>query len=488
MSSVDLAALSVAEYATRIGIALRDVGGAVVEGEVQKPTRTERGMLFFDVTDGDARLACKVFPRDARRLQHQPRHGDLVQLTVDRPDFYAQQGRVSVIVSRIELAGEGELLRRREELLRRLTSDGLCDPGRWKPLPRFPRAVGVIAGRGSDGLADVVRALQDRWPPVHVVTCAARVQGVEAPGELIDALARMQEHPLVDVVVFARGGGSVQDLVAFDDERVCRAVHACATPVVCAVGHTENVPVCNHVTHHAATPSRAPELVVPDATEVRGQLRLAALQLADVPPRLERLRADVRAAAALVNVRRAFDAAALNALAARIDAHAHTFFAERRLVLAKAGETLAEVDVLIDARRVDVDAEARRVAAGTRRQLADHERDYGHALARLCRESARAARRGLHDRADALRRDADVVVQRAQLHLGDAERALRHACDVIAARDFRPRGWLLATRPDGRSIAAASAVAPGARLRLHFGDGQVGAAVETIELQEDSDE
>src|SRR5205807_5143036 len=196
MSSVDLAALSVAEYATRIGIALRDVGGAVVEGEVQKPTRTERGMLFFDVTDGDARLACKVFPRDARRLQHQPRHGDLVQLTVDRPDFYAQQGRVSVIVSRIELAGEGELLRRREELLRRLTSDGLCDAGRWKPLPRFPRAVGVIAGRGSDGLADVVRALQDRWPPVHVVTCAARVQGVEAPGELIDALAHMQEHPL----------------------------------------------------------------------------------------------------------------------------------------------------------------------------------------------------------------------------------------------------------------------------------------------------
>ena len=485
MSHVNLAALSVAEYATRIGVALRDVGGAVIEGEVQKPTRTDRGMLFFEVTDGDARLACKVFPRDARRLQHQPRHGDLVQLTVDRPDFYAQQGRVSVIVSRIELAGEGELLRRRDELLRRLTTDGLCDPDRWKPLPRFPRAVGVIAGRGSDGLADVARALQDRWPPVHVVTCAARVQGVEAPGELVDALARMQEHSVVDVVVLARGGGSVQDLVAFDDERVCRAVHACATPVVCAVGHTENVPVCNHVTHHAATPSRAPELVVPDATDVRGQLRLAARQLADVASRVDRMRTDVRAAGALLNVRRTLDGATLNALATRIDARAHAFFAERNVALSAASDALRGARMALDARRAEVDAEARRVAAGTRRQLADHERDYGHALSRLCRESARAARRALGHHADALQREATALARRAELHLAGAERALRHACDVIAARDFRPRGWLLASTSDGCAVASARSLTPGERMLLHFRDGDVGAVAADIQVQEE---
>src|SRR5947209_9153096 len=224
MSSVDLAALSVAEYATRIGIALRDVGGAVVEGEVQKPTRTDRGMLSFEVTDGDARLACKVFPRDARRLEHLPRHGDLVQVIVDRPDFYAQQGRVSVIVSAVRLAGEGELLRRRDELLRRLTGDGLCDPDSWKPLPRFPRAVGVIAGRGSDGLADVARALQDRWPPVPVVTCPARVQGVHAPGELVAALPRLPDDPRPDVVVAGPARRSVPALAALDGRRGRRAL------------------------------------------------------------------------------------------------------------------------------------------------------------------------------------------------------------------------------------------------------------------------
>ena len=105
-------------------------------------------------------------------------------------------------------------------------------------------------------MADVVRALRDRFPPVHVVTCAALVQGVRAPLDLVDALARLEAHPLVDVVVLARGGGSVQDLVAFDDERLCRAISACGVPVVAAIGHTENVPVCNHVTWSAATPSR----------------------------------------------------------------------------------------------------------------------------------------------------------------------------------------------------------------------------------------
>src|SRR5205807_2350216 len=126
-----------------------------IEGEVQKVSRTQRGMLFFDITDSEALLSCKVFPRDAASLAHQPTAGDLVQVQVDRPDFYPARGSLSIIVSAVQLAGEGELLRRRAELLERLKSEGLCDERRRRPLPRFPRAVGVIAGEGSDGMSDV---------------------------------------------------------------------------------------------------------------------------------------------------------------------------------------------------------------------------------------------------------------------------------------------------------------------------------------------
>ncbi len=158
MSSVEqqVRVAGVSEYAARIGRALRQVGGGVVEGEVQKPTCSGGGMLFFDITDGEAKLSCKVFSRDVQRLEHVPRHGDLVQVQIERPDFYAATGRVSVIVTGVRLAGEGELLRRRAELLERLAAEraALGRAARattrrdfsfeaW--LPRWRAAVGIGA-------------------------------------------------------------------------------------------------------------------------------------------------------------------------------------------------------------------------------------------------------------------------------------------------------------------------------------------------------
>lgn len=336
-------AITVAEYSARIVRALRSVGGGVVEGEVQRPKVTTGGMLVFDLTDGTAKLACKVFRNQVTALEHHPRHGDLVQARIDRPDLWQAAGKLDVIVSAIALAGEGELLRRREHLLRQLTDEGLCDPTRMRPLPRFPRGVSVIAGRGSDGLRDVVQALTDRFPPVDIVTCAAVVQGVRAPLDIIDALARLDAHPLVDVIVIARGGGSVQDLVAFDDERLCRAVFACGTPVIAAIGHTDNVPVCNHVAWASQTPSRSPELAVPSVSELRQDMHVAAAQLAPVPRRVRELADGVVAARVdVATLLRARAIAVLNAAGALRDAE-HGFFATRESVLARAREALAAV-------------------------------------------------------------------------------------------------------------------------------------------------
>ena len=156
--SVQSDVLTVTEYSAGLGRALRAVGSAVIEGEVQKPKSSGSGMLWFSITDGEAVLSCKVFRSQVRGLEHTPREGDLVQIEVDRPDLWLQAGKLDLIVSQVRLAGEGELLRRRQEAIARLTAEGLCDPGRRRPLPRFPRAVGVIAGLGSDAMSDVVRA------------------------------------------------------------------------------------------------------------------------------------------------------------------------------------------------------------------------------------------------------------------------------------------------------------------------------------------
>jgi exodeoxyribonuclease VII large subunit len=360
VSPTTTAAITVAEYSARIVRALRAVGGGIIEGEVQRPKTTPSGMLVFDLTDGTVKLACKVFGRQVAGLEHHPRHGDLVQVRVDRPDFFVRAGKLDVIVSDVRLAGEGELLRRRDELLERLTAEGLCDPTRRHRLPRFPRAVGVIAGQSSDGLRDVVAALQERFPPVRIVTCTAVVQGVRAPLDIIDALARLDAHPLVDVIVIARGGGSVQDLVSFDDERLCRAVFACPTPVIAAIGHTDNIPVCNHVAWASETPSRSPELAVPSAATLRQDIKLAALQLAPVPARVHTLGdtvADIRLDAA--GEVRARWLEVCGAAAELRDAE-HEFFAAREAGLARAREALAAVPGHIpDA--ADIDALAGRL-------------------------------------------------------------------------------------------------------------------------------
>ena len=170
--------------------------------------------------------------------------------------------RHQAVLDRVRPTGDGELLRRRAETLQRLRADGLCDPDRRKPLPAFPRRVGVIAAR-NDANIDVIQALRRRFPPQDIVFCAASVQGVHAVGSVIDALGRLQAVEGVDVIVLARGGGSTADLLAFDDERLCRAIFACAVPVITSIGHTKDRPNCDHVAAaFAPVPAKAAELAI----------------------------------------------------------------------------------------------------------------------------------------------------------------------------------------------------------------------------------
>ncbi|MGI9116249.1 MAG: exodeoxyribonuclease VII large subunit, partial [Gaiellales bacterium] len=253
----------------RIGDALGALGGGIVEGEVQQVTVAASGHLYFTLTDGEATIRCIVWRSAVERLGEHPVQGRLIQARYTKIDHYAKSGTVSLICNAIRTAGEGELLQRVLDVRERLRAEGLTDPERKLPLPRLPRRVGLVTGRDSDAEADVVRALRDRFPPVRIAVCHSLVQGVGAVNELIEALGTLASTPGVDVIILARGGGSVEDLLPFSDEALCRAISALGVPVITSIGHTRQRPNCDEVASAVAeVPARAAEHAVPSAAEL----------------------------------------------------------------------------------------------------------------------------------------------------------------------------------------------------------------------------
>lgn len=187
-------------------------------------------------------------------------------IMLGKPQFYTRNGSFSLRISQIRAVGIGELLARIDRLRRLLDAEGLFDPRLKRPIPFLPNTIGLITGRASAAEHDVVTVAQSRWPAVHFDIRNTAVQGTNAVPQIVEALRALDAAPHVDVIVIARGGGSVEDLLPFSDETLCREIAACTTPVVSAVGHEPNNPLCDLVADlRAATPTDAAKRVVPDA-------------------------------------------------------------------------------------------------------------------------------------------------------------------------------------------------------------------------------
>jgi len=234
-----------------------------VKGEIANLQRPGSGHLYFSLKDERAAIACVMWRSTAARLPFEAEEGLLV-LARGYPDVYAPSGKLSLVVSDIQPSGIGALQLALEQLKARLAAEGLFDAAKKRPLPLLPRRIGVVTSRHGAALRDILKVLDARFPNAHVTLYPASVQGAAAAGEIVRALRAFSRVPgAADVLIVARGGGSKEDLAAFNDEAVVRAVAASKVPVICAVGHETDVSLAELAADvRAATPSQAAEIVV----------------------------------------------------------------------------------------------------------------------------------------------------------------------------------------------------------------------------------
>lgn len=256
-----------------------------VKGEVSDFKRHRNGHWYFCLRDASAQMRCVVWSREQRRIPAAPDDGMQV-LAFGQVTVYAARGDLQFTVTRIEASGEG-LWRKAMELTRlRLAGDGLLAPERKRPLPRFPRCLAVVTSLDGAALHDIVSVARRRSPQISVVAASTRVQGDGAPEEIAAAVERVGRWGGADVLIVGRGGGAREDLWAFNDERVARAIAAAPIPVISAVGHEIDITLADLVADlRAATPSAAAEAAVPVRAELLADLRARSQALASLAQR-----------------------------------------------------------------------------------------------------------------------------------------------------------------------------------------------------------
>lgn len=254
-------------------------GRVWVEGELSGVKRPQSGHIYFTLKDEKARLDVVLWRSSAGRLRFDLEDGLVVRVR-GRLTVYAPQGRYQMEADSLEPVGAGPLQVAFEQLRRRLEAEGLFDPARKRGLPAFPRRIALVTSPSGAAVRDLIHVASRRWPPLELVVVPVRVQGAGASEEIAAAI-RIADARGFDVLVVGRGGGSLEDLWAFNEEPVARAIFLAKTPIVSAVGHEVDVTISDLVADvRAATPSAAAELVTPDRAQIMGGLRGTGQRLA----------------------------------------------------------------------------------------------------------------------------------------------------------------------------------------------------------------
>ena len=440
----------------------RGLGVLWVEGELSNFSQPPSGHWYFSLKDRDAQLRCAMYRLKNSLVGFTPRAG--TQLLVrGRISLYEPRGEFQLIVEHLEEAGVGALRREFERLKTGLAAEGLFAQERKRALPRFPRRIGVITSPSGAALHDILKILARRYPAAAVLLYPTAVQGAAAVPTLVAALSTASARAECDVLILARGGGSLEDLWAFNDERVARAIHACTLPVVCGVGHEIDFTIADFVADaRAPTPSAAAELVVPD-----GRACLEAFART-----AERLEAGMRRE--------------LRVGRARLEAVGH------RLALAHPGVRLQQQMQRLDdltqrlagATRACLHREGRRLAEDrVRLQQHSPQRVLGEwasrnqslelRLARALRELSSRRTDRIEQLRDRLERAARQRVSGVAQRLALAQRAL----DAVSPLATLARGFAIVKRADGTVLTDVATVAVGEEIEASLARGTLTARV-----------
>ena len=246
------------------------LNAVAVRGEISNYKMYPSGHHYFTLKDETAALKCVMFKGNAMRLRFRPENGMKV-IAMGKISVYPRDGAYQLYCSAMAMDGVGDLYAAFEQLKKKLATQGLFDPEHKKPLPKYPGTIGIITSSAGAAVHDMLRILRKRYPLTQVKLLPVRVQGAEAPGEIAAAIRYANYYRLADLLIVGRGGGSIEDLWAFNDEQVAHAIYESEIPVISAVGHEPDVTISDYVADlRAATPSNAAELAVPDQ-EALGQ-------------------------------------------------------------------------------------------------------------------------------------------------------------------------------------------------------------------------
>ena len=249
-------------------------GDLLLKGEISNYKVYPSGHHYFTLKDSQSALRCVMFKGSAAKLRFRPENGMQV-IASGRISVYPRDGAYQLYCSGLSADGVGDLYVAFEQLKDKLYREGLFDPAHKKPLPRYPQRIAIVTSSAGAAVHDMIRILRRRYPIAKVLLLPVRVQGVEAPPEIVGAIRYANRYHLADVLITGRGGGSLEDLWAFNDERVVRAIYASEIPVISAVGHEPDVTISDYVADlRAATPSNAAELAVPDRQELQKKLQM----------------------------------------------------------------------------------------------------------------------------------------------------------------------------------------------------------------------
>ena len=261
------------------------LSGLTIRGEISNYKVYPSGHHYFSLKDAGGAIRCVMFRGSASTLRFRPENGMKV-LASGRVSVFPRDGAYQLYCQRLTPEGVGDLYVAFEQLKKKLQAEGLFDPAHKKPLPPFPQRIAIVTSAAGAAIHDMLRILGKRYPLAKVILLPVRVQGVEAPAEIAGAIRYVNRFQLADLIITGRGGGSMEDLWAFNDERVARMIYLSQIPVISAVGHEPDVTIADFVADlRAATPSNAAELAVPEQGELRERIAALRLRLAQAEER-----------------------------------------------------------------------------------------------------------------------------------------------------------------------------------------------------------